>query len=159
MRGFSYPHHAACIEMCDVEFYYMSSSETSSKFKGLWQGRIGPARYFLGLTLVFIWVLAILMIFFVFKDTLNEVPVVNQIFPKLSFLAVVVPLLGMQMLLAIRRCHDLGYSGWLYLLSWVPVAGIIFNVLLLFKQGEPRPNRYGEPPSPTRPFIADIFNQ
>ena len=32
---------------------------------------------------------------------------------------------------AIARCHDLGWSGWCYLLVFVPVVNIIFPIVLL----------------------------
>ena len=48
--------------------------------------------------------------------------------------------------LAIRRCHDNDWSGWLYLLCFVPLVNIIFGTVLLFKPGTPGPNRFGPDP-------------
>lgn len=48
--------------------------------------------------------------------------------------------------LVIRRCHDNNWSGWLYLLCWVPLVNIIFGTVLLFKPGTPGPNRFGPDP-------------
>lgn len=36
---------------------------------------------------------------------------------------------------AIRRCHDLGWSGWRSLLLFVPVAFVVLLLLLAFKKG------------------------
>ncbi len=48
--------------------------------------------------------------------------------------------------LGIRRCHDNNWSGWLVLLHFVPLANIVFGLLLLFKPGTPGPNRFGPDP-------------
>ena len=48
--------------------------------------------------------------------------------------------------LGIRRCHDNDWSGWLVLLHFVPLANIVFGLLLLFKPGTPGPNRFGPDP-------------
>ncbi|MFZ2387027.1 MAG: DUF805 domain-containing protein [Polaromonas sp.] len=46
----------------------------------------------------------------------------------------------------VKRCHDLGKSGWLYWLVCVPIVGLVFGLYLLFAKGTGRPNRYGLPP-------------
>ena len=51
---------------------------------------------------------------------------------------------------AIRRCHDLGYSGWLSLLNLIPLVNLIFALVLLFVSGQPFPNKYGLPPQRRR---------
>jgi len=43
---------------------------------------------------------------------------------------------------AIRRSHDLGYSGWFALICVIPFAGWY----LVFKKGETGTNKYGPPP-------------
>ena len=48
----------------------------------------------------------------------------------------------------IRRCHDIGISGWWLLLTIVPFVNFLFIFYLLFKAGTPGPNQYG--PAPTR---------
>ena len=59
--------------------------------------------------------------------------------------------------LAIRRCHDLGYTGWLSLLVYIPYIGFIAALFFIFKKGEEGLNQYGKPPT-ERPFFKDIFN-
>lgn len=49
-------------------------------------------------------------------------------------------------LLAIRRCHDLNRSGYFYLLTAVPIANIIVPLMLLFQKGSTGPNQYGPDP-------------
>lgn len=56
-------------------------------------------------------------------------------------LAVIIPSLCLQ----VRRLHDLGYSGWLWWLNFVPVGGLVLFIFFLLPS-EPRPNRYGPVP-------------
>lgn len=49
-------------------------------------------------------------------------------------------------MLAIRRFHDVGKSGFYWLLFLVPVANIFAIYLLFGKNGTPGPNAYGEAP-------------
>lgn len=42
-----------------------------------------------------------------------------------------------------QRLHDLNRSGWYGLLLLVPVINIGLLLMLLFKAGDPAPNRYG----------------
>jgi len=46
----------------------------------------------------------------------------------------------------IKRLHDLGVSGWLSLLLYIPYVGIIFEGALVFQPGENKSNKYGQPP-------------
>lgn len=58
-------------------------------------------------------------------------------------------LIGMSVgnvMLDIRRLHDLNKSGWFCLLMLVPFVNIIFQLYLLFAQGTVGYNRYGEDP-------------
>ncbi len=47
---------------------------------------------------------------------------------------------------AVRRCHDMGKSGWFVLLSFIPVANIVVGLMLLFCGGDPGENEYGPNP-------------
>jgi uncharacterized membrane protein YhaH (DUF805 family) len=43
----------------------------------------------------------------------------------------------------VKRLHDMGRSGWLYLLMFIPVANFVMLLFLLFKRGDPSDNQYG----------------
>ena len=47
--------------------------------------------------------------------------------------------------LAAKRFHDIGTSGWLGLLLFVPFIGLLVGIYLLFARGEDRDNQYGPP--------------
>ena len=48
--------------------------------------------------------------------------------------------------LDIRRCHDMGKSGWWTLLLFVPFVNLIWALVLLFKKGTEGENAYGPDP-------------
>ncbi len=43
----------------------------------------------------------------------------------------------------VRRLHDLGRTGWWYLLAFVPYANVVLGVVLLLVPGSQGPNAYG----------------
>lgn len=58
--------------------------------------------------------------------------------------------------LSVRRCHDRGHSGWWYLVSIIPIVGVLWwfiNLGLL--PGEKGPNRFG--PDPRGRIDAEVF--
>jgi uncharacterized membrane protein YhaH (DUF805 family) len=49
-----------------------------------------------------------------------------------------------QLAVSVKRLHDLGLSGWLYLISLVPFIGsLILSVMLGFRDSERGDNRFG----------------
>ena len=48
--------------------------------------------------------------------------------------------------LVIRRLHDLGRSGWLSLVSLVPIVNWVLGIYLLFTKGQAGSNKYGSQP-------------
>lgn len=46
----------------------------------------------------------------------------------------------------VQRLHDLGWSGWLWLVNLVPVVGSVFPFILIFAPGNIGANQYGPPP-------------
>jgi uncharacterized membrane protein YhaH (DUF805 family) len=55
-----------------------------------------------------------------------------------------IPLLVFVVLILIQRTHDMGWNGWMCLLSMIPLVGLLW----LFKPGTPGSNEYGAPPPP-----------
>jgi uncharacterized membrane protein YhaH (DUF805 family) len=49
-------------------------------------------------------------------------------------------------MLIIRRLHDIGKSGWFTLLVFVPILGAIFSIALFFIPGQNGWNEYGADP-------------
>ena len=46
----------------------------------------------------------------------------------------------------IRRLHDVGKSGWMYLVVFIPIAGAIWLIILMVTEGNQGNNAYGEDP-------------
>ena len=67
------------------------------------------------------------------------------IFPIILFLyamAVFLPGLAVN----IRRLHDIGKSGWWYLIYLIPIIGAIWLTVLMCLDSEPGENQWGENP-------------
>ena len=67
------------------------------------------------------------------------------IFPIIFFLyAVAVFLPGLAV--NIRRLHDIGKSGWWYIIYLIPIIGAIWLTVLMCLDSEPGENQWGENP-------------
>lgn len=63
-------------------------------------------------------------------------------------LVVSIGVFAVTIIFIIKRLHDLNWSGWLSLLSVIPLVNLIFGLILLFAPGNAGPNKYGPPPKP-----------
>jgi uncharacterized membrane protein YhaH (DUF805 family) len=59
------------------------------------------------------------------------------------FMIAVCMLIYLGFAVTVRRCHDLGRSGWLTLLGFVPLVNLAFGLYLLFAKGQSGSNAYG----------------
>ena len=60
---------------------------------------------------------------------------------------------------AVRRLHDVGKSGWFYLISLIPLIGPIWLLILFFTEGDNGPNEYGPDPKNIYDEFDDIGKQ
>lgn len=105
------------------------------------QGRIGRLRYLAWSMTLSLTALGLLL-------------VTGSIFAFSSLVGI--PLMGLAIIgfvvvtvqLGVQRLHDIGWSGWLMLLTLVPVIGSIFPIVLLLAPGSKGLNRFGPPPPP-----------
>ena len=74
--------------------------------------------------------------FFLFSFLLSFIPIVNFI----AGLALLIPSLAV----AVRRLHDIGKSGWWYLICLVPFVGGLVLLIFYLTPGQPTANEYGE---------------
>ena len=63
----------------------------------------------------------------------------------------------MQAFIIIKRLHDTNRSGWLYIITLIPVINIFFGLYLLCASGTENKNNYGEPPPPNKASIHVLF--
>lgn len=112
-------------------------------------GRIGRLRYLawtLVLTLVCMPLLGIAMGGFAIANAIGVLLVA----------AVTIGLGVVSVMFGVKRLHDIGWSGWLLLLSFVPLVGSVFALLMLVLPGTPGANRYG-PPAPPNSTAVQVL--
>ncbi|SDB52800.1 DUF805 domain-containing protein [Bauldia litoralis] len=107
------------------------------------QGRIARREYALGAGLIFT-INAALFALLLTRESWATLAAVLM-------LSLWLPLLVAQLVLAAKRCHDLGISGAFCLILGVPFFGIFGLIALAFAAGTDGPNAYGPPPA----FRAD----
>ena len=95
------------------------------------------------------WMFALFNMIFVFVAlildnilglTAGELP--YGLFYFLYALAVLIPTLAV----AVRRLHDVGNSGWMFLIVIVPFIGAIWLLVLMVTDSNPGENEYGTNP-------------
>lgn len=72
---------------------------------------------------------------------IDEILRTEIMFYALYIMATFLPMLGV----SVRRLHDTGKSGWWYLLSLLPLVGLVVLVIWFAKAGDTHANMYGEP--------------
>ncbi|MBJ2205628.1 DUF805 domain-containing protein [Pseudomonas carnis] len=110
-------------------------------------GRIGRLRYLA-------WTLALTVAMLVAAGIISTVgfavatasPTIAVIIGSLLGFALFVALVVVSVQIGVQRLHDLGWSGWLYLLNLVPLVNSVFPLLLLVLPGNTGANQYGAPP-------------
>lgn len=66
----------------------------------------------------------------------------SGIIGSLYSLAVLIPGIAV----SVRRLHDLGKSGWMLLIAFIPLVGAIWLIILFATDGQPGGNEYGANP-------------
>lgn len=110
-------------------------------------GRIGRLRYLA-------WTLVLTVAMLVAAGIISTVgfaiatasPTIAIILGSLLGFALFVGLVVVSVQIGVQRLHDLGWSGWLYLLNLVPLVNSVFPLLLLVLPGNAGANQYGAPP-------------
>lgn len=102
------------------------------------EGRIGRVRYLgysFGFTLLFALVIGMV-------GGLSSVasPTIGLVVAGVGYIALIV----VQIMLTIQRAHDMNVTGWLWLISLIPLGALVF-LLVPGTRGE---NNYGKPPPP-----------
>jgi uncharacterized membrane protein YhaH (DUF805 family) len=67
----------------------------------------------------------------------------TTVLPNFIAGVIVVCLFSIFIILTIKRLHDLGYGGWLVLISLIPFFNLLLLLALLFKAGTSGSNRFG----------------
>ncbi|AOE83226.1 DUF805 domain-containing protein [Pseudomonas sp. TCU-HL1] len=104
-------------------------------------GRIGRVRY-LG------WSMALMLAFLPIGGIILGSFALSDALAGLLTIAACLALVVVSVCIGVQRLHDMGWSGWLWLLNFAPIVGSVFALLMLFMPGTDGPNRYGPPPPP-----------
>jgi uncharacterized membrane protein YhaH (DUF805 family) len=83
-----------------------------------------------------------------FIDAMWSYAAIGEYAPILTVLSVFY-FIGPGISVSVRRLHDVGMNGWLYLLVLVPYAGALFLLVVALLPGQDKTNEYG--PSPKAP--------
>ena len=111
-------------------------------------GRIGRMRY-LG------WSMALMLLAMLAYGITGGLMAVAPIIGGILMIPVVIGAVTVSVMIGVQRLHDIGWSGWLWLLNLIPLVGGIFALLMLVIPGTSHANRYGPPPPPnSRGVIA-----
>lgn len=113
------------------------------------QGRIGRVRY-LGWSMGMI--LAMIPLFILFA----AISAASQTLGALVLIAACVGMVVVSIFFGVQRLHDIGWSGWLWLLNFVPVVGSVMALLMLLVPGTLGANRYGPPPPPNSRGVTGL---
>ncbi|CAI9008873.1 DUF805 domain-containing protein [Pseudomonas chlororaphis] len=114
-------------------------------------GRIGRLHY-LAWTLVLILLTTLVGGFLTAALVGNGLQVTGMIFLGVVALAFAY----LNITISVQRLHDLGWSGWLWLLNLLPFVYAVFPLLLAVLPGNTGANRYGAPPPPNSGAVKGL---
>ena len=113
------------------------------------EGRIGRLRFLAWtmvlslVTLPIVGVFALIALGLVSGDSTTGL-IIGGIFAFFLFIGFFI----VSILFSVQRLHDIGWSGWLWLLNLVPFVGSFFPLVIMVVPGNTGVNRYGPPPPP-----------
>jgi uncharacterized membrane protein YhaH (DUF805 family) len=94
------------------------------------------------------------LIFFVgalFLTNLSKIPsgrVGEDLIPNLAIICLILTFIGIIPVISVtvRRLHDIGKSGWMFFISFIPLIGGIWILILMLRDSDPDENKYGHNP-------------
>lgn len=129
--------------------WYLKVLKQYADFKG----RARRKEYWMFVLFNFIFAVAAMLLDNLFGITFGDIPY-GPIY-ALYGLAMFIP--GLAVL--VRRLHDGGKSGWMFLVSLIPLIGSIWLIVLLVKDSEPGTNKWGPNPKDNGNDIDQIGNE
>lgn len=117
------------------------------------KGRIGRLRYLA-------WSLGLLFIFVGAMLGISAITAVAETLGNILLAGAVIGMLIISAQIGVQRLHDMGWSGWLWLLNVVPLISSVFWIIMMVVPGPAGSNRYGPPPPPNSlgvNLVAGIF--
>jgi uncharacterized membrane protein YhaH (DUF805 family) len=113
------------------------------------EGRIGRLRYLAWTMVLMLVTLGIGAVLGVFGLALISTDSsAGLILGGLLAFILIVALGFVSIQFSVQRLHDIGWSGWLWMLTLVPFVGSFFPFVMMIMPGNNSANRYGAPPPP-----------
>lgn len=113
------------------------------------EGRIGRLRFLAWSMVLSLITIAVVAIFaLVGLALVNTDSTAGLIVGGILAFFLCLAFLIVSIMISVQRLHDIGWSGWLWLLNLVPVVGSFFPLVMLAMPGNHFANRYGAPPPP-----------
>ena len=103
-------------------------------------GRARRKEYWMFALFNFIFLIIAMILDNVLGLTAGELP--YGVFYYLYILAVLIP----QLAVSVRRLHDVGKSGWMFLIVLIPLVGPIWLLVLMATDSQQGTNKWGENP-------------
>jgi len=133
-----------------IEWYKIAMFQNYSNFSG--RARRSEYWYFrLATAVIFFVFIALAIIVSIIGGGFLGFPIAIGLIALYSLIALI-PSLAV----TVRRMHDLGKSGWNVLISFIPLVGPIWFLVLLATEGEHGENYYGPDPKSTMEEIDEI---
>lgn len=126
--------------------YYLAVLKNYAGFSG----RARRKEYWMFALFNFIFLIVAMILDNVLGTTIEEVGYGLIYF--LYVLAVLIPSIAV----TVRRLHDIGKSGWMFLILLIPIIGAIWLLVLMVMDSDPRENQYGPNPNGIVTNIQDI---
>lgn len=105
------------------------------------KGRIGRMRYLA-------WSLVLMFAFAVVIAALSAVTLLSETLGGILIIGASIGMLVISVQIGVQRLHDMGWTGWLWLLNLVPIVNSVFWIIMLVVPGTVGSNRFGPEPPP-----------
>lgn len=104
-------------------------------------GRIGRLRYLA-------WSMVLMLACLPLLGIAGGFFAASEILGGLLMVVVGIAVAVVGIMFGVQRLHDIGWSGWLLLVTLVPIVGGVFSLLMFIIPGSTAANRFGPPPPP-----------
>jgi uncharacterized membrane protein YhaH (DUF805 family) len=111
-------------------------------------GRAGRKEYWMFVLFFIIFAIVAMVL-----DNILGIAIKNVRYGPIYILYVLAFLLP-GLAVSVRRLHDVGWSGWYLLLSFIPIVGAIILIVKYCTEGTPGTNQYGANPKENTSIIS-----
>ncbi|EDP95645.1 DUF805 domain-containing protein [Kordia algicida OT-1] len=116
------------------------------------EGRARRQEYWMFVLFNFLIIIGLYVIVGILAIMSESLMALGAILVIIYALGVLIPSIAV----VVRRLHDTGNSGWMYLISFIPLIGPIWLLVLMCTEGQVGPNQYG--PDPKAAYTDDLNN-